>query len=239
MPISRAADRFMLSRRPRSAVLDSALFVRRRFDPVSRVTPSNRRACALPRQTWAASVLVVCCLHASAGLAQNEAVPAFKSVDSMEARVQGCVTCHGQSGQGTGNGAFPAHRRQAGGLPLQPAGRVSGRDAAVPADELPRRVPAGRVSARDGRVLRKAAPAVRGEGCDARRRRSRWRAARRHRDRGRREQGHSGVHRLPRRRPDRHGARHSRARRAAVRTTSPPSSRAGASATGTRPSPTA
>ncbi|MEO6364400.1 MAG: c-type cytochrome [Caldimonas sp.] len=25
----------------------------------------------------------------------------------MEARVQGCVTCHGQSGQGTGNGAFP------------------------------------------------------------------------------------------------------------------------------------
>ena len=25
----------------------------------------------------------------------------------MEARVQGCVTCHGQSGQGTGNGTFP------------------------------------------------------------------------------------------------------------------------------------
>jgi cytochrome c553 len=40
-------------------------------------------------------------------LAQNEAVPAFKSVDSMEARVQGCVTCHGQSGQGTLAGAFP------------------------------------------------------------------------------------------------------------------------------------
>lgn len=43
-------------------------------------------------------------LHA---LAQNEAIPAFKSVDSMEARVQGCVTCHGQSGQGTSNGYFP------------------------------------------------------------------------------------------------------------------------------------
>src|SRR4029078_3539380 len=27
--------------------------------------------------------------------------------DSMEARMQGCVTCHGQSGQGTGNGTFP------------------------------------------------------------------------------------------------------------------------------------
>ncbi|MES1264811.1 MAG: c-type cytochrome, partial [Variovorax sp.] len=25
----------------------------------------------------------------------------------MEARVQGCVTCHGQSGQGTSNGYFP------------------------------------------------------------------------------------------------------------------------------------
>jgi cytochrome c553 len=39
--------------------------------------------------------------------AQNEAVPAFKDVDSLEARVQGCVTCHGQSGQGTNNDYFP------------------------------------------------------------------------------------------------------------------------------------
>jgi cytochrome c553 len=39
--------------------------------------------------------------------AQDDAVPAFKSIDSMEARVQGCVTCHGQSGQGTSNGYFP------------------------------------------------------------------------------------------------------------------------------------
>jgi len=38
---------------------------------------------------------------------QNEAVPAFRQLDSMEARVQGCVTCHGQNGQGTGNGSFP------------------------------------------------------------------------------------------------------------------------------------
>jgi cytochrome c553 len=38
---------------------------------------------------------------------QDEAVPAFKSIDSVEARVQGCVTCHGQSGQGTENGYFP------------------------------------------------------------------------------------------------------------------------------------
>lgn len=39
--------------------------------------------------------------------AQDEAVPAFRQLDSMEARVQGCVTCHGQSGQGTSNGIFP------------------------------------------------------------------------------------------------------------------------------------
>jgi len=41
------------------------------------------------------------------GQAQSEAVPAFKEIDSIEARVQGCVTCHGQSGQGTNNGYFP------------------------------------------------------------------------------------------------------------------------------------
>ena len=40
-------------------------------------------------------------------LAQTEAVPAFKQLDSLEARVQGCVTCHGQSGQGTSNGYYP------------------------------------------------------------------------------------------------------------------------------------
>ena len=40
-------------------------------------------------------------------LAQSGAIPSFREVDSMEARVQGCVTCHGQSGQGTNNGYFP------------------------------------------------------------------------------------------------------------------------------------
>jgi cytochrome c553 len=39
--------------------------------------------------------------------AQSEAIPSFKDVDSIEARVQGCVTCHGQGGQGTANGYFP------------------------------------------------------------------------------------------------------------------------------------
>jgi cytochrome c553 len=44
---------------------------------------------------------------AAAATAQDHAIPAFGKVDSMEARVQGCVTCHGQSGQGTNSGYFP------------------------------------------------------------------------------------------------------------------------------------
>jgi cytochrome c553 len=56
----------------------------------------------------ALNLLTAVLLAASAGVAaQNDAVPAFKQVDSLEARVQGCVTCHGQSGQGTSNGYFP------------------------------------------------------------------------------------------------------------------------------------
>ena len=44
---------------------------------------------------------------APAPAASPEALPSFQRMDSMEARVQGCVTCHGQSGQGTSNGYFP------------------------------------------------------------------------------------------------------------------------------------
>ena len=33
--------------------------------------------------------------------------PAFTTLNSMEARVQGCVTCHGRDGEGTSNGRFP------------------------------------------------------------------------------------------------------------------------------------
>src|SRR5438045_592994 len=44
---------------------------------------------------------------ASQAMAQEAAIPAFKTLDSMEARVQGCTTCHGQSGQGTRDDYFP------------------------------------------------------------------------------------------------------------------------------------
>jgi cytochrome c553 len=39
--------------------------------------------------------------------AAQETTPSFKAIDSIEARAQGCVTCHGQSGQGTDSGYFP------------------------------------------------------------------------------------------------------------------------------------
>lgn len=53
--------------------------------------------------------LVALFLTAIAGssAASDAAIPAYKQLASMEARVQGCVTCHGQSGQGTANGYFP------------------------------------------------------------------------------------------------------------------------------------
>jgi len=57
-----------------------------------------------PRRVLA--FLAALALHAGA-TAQDHAVPSFGKVDSMEARVQGCVTCHGQSGQGTNSGYFP------------------------------------------------------------------------------------------------------------------------------------
>lgn len=60
------------------------------------------------------SALLLCTGAAAAQTAGNgaqavdpAAIPFFDKVDSMQARVQGCVTCHGQQGQGTANGYFP------------------------------------------------------------------------------------------------------------------------------------
>ena len=39
--------------------------------------------------------------------AQGNATPSFSALDSIDARVQGCVTCHGRSGEGTASGYFP------------------------------------------------------------------------------------------------------------------------------------
>jgi cytochrome c553 len=63
----------------------------------------RRRAAFAAGFAWAAL-----CVAVSAPAQSNDnPTPAFKEVDSIEARVQGCVTCHGQSGQGTSNDYFP------------------------------------------------------------------------------------------------------------------------------------
>jgi len=54
-----------------------------------------------------AITLMAWLLVAPPAIAQGEAVPSFKQLESIEGRVQGCVTCHGQDGQGTGSGYFP------------------------------------------------------------------------------------------------------------------------------------
>lgn len=63
---------------------------------------------------WSKAALIVAAAvfsFASPAFSQDnlrtDAIPAFKKLDSIEARVQGCVTCHGQNGQGTADGYFP------------------------------------------------------------------------------------------------------------------------------------
>ena len=70
--------------------------------------PSLRRFGIKQRRASLLATATFIMAFAGAAFAQQDpAIPAFKSVDSMEARVQGCVTCHGQSGQGTSNQYFP------------------------------------------------------------------------------------------------------------------------------------
>ena len=77
----------------------------------SRVKPTDSNVNPLTRarlrsaSAWLAVVLVAWPLRVSPQ--GEDTAPAFRQIDSMEARVQGCVTCHGQSGQGTRNGYFP------------------------------------------------------------------------------------------------------------------------------------
>ncbi|MGK5079415.1 c-type cytochrome [Janthinobacterium sp. HLX7-2] len=59
-------------------------------------------------KSLAGVLLLFCAAYAGAQPKQPvDAIPAFSKLDSIEARVQGCVTCHGQQGQGTANGYFP------------------------------------------------------------------------------------------------------------------------------------
>lgn len=51
--------------------------------------------------------LLGCIAGSAPAMAQGDSIPAFKTLDSIDARVQGCVTCHGQNGEGTASGYFP------------------------------------------------------------------------------------------------------------------------------------
>jgi cytochrome c553 len=62
--------------------------------------PASGRRCA-------PALLLAALLAASSASAQDETIPGFKQLDSIDARVQGCVTCHGRSGEGSGDGRFP------------------------------------------------------------------------------------------------------------------------------------
>jgi cytochrome c553 len=65
------------------------------------------RHAAAPILFNAALLLCAGWAHAQSTQGRSDAIPAFKKLDSIEARVQGCVTCHGQQGQGTADGYFP------------------------------------------------------------------------------------------------------------------------------------
>ncbi len=70
---------------------------------IGRRSPVDRAA----RLIAAILLFLVSATVGQAAETQDETVPAFKSIDSIEARVQGCVTCHGQSGAGSSSGYFP------------------------------------------------------------------------------------------------------------------------------------
>jgi cytochrome c553 len=90
---------------------------------------------------------------AAVARADPAAVPTFKDVDSMEARVQGCVICHGQNGQGTGNGYYPRIAGKPAGYLYNQLAAFSRRDSTL-ADELPGGLPATIPFSRDGGYLR-------------------------------------------------------------------------------------
>ena len=133
----------------------------------------------------------------------------------MEARVQGCVTCHGQSGQGTNNGYFPRIAgKPAGYLYNQLVAFRDGTRSYPPMNYLVAYLPDAYLREM-ARALREAAPAVRAAG-------SRRAVAARLIERGKTlvDAGDAAkqipaVRRLPRHGTHRHGARHSRPRRPA------------------------
>ena len=148
-------------------------------------------------------------------LAQDAAIPAFKTVDSMEARVQGCVTCHGQSGQGTSNDYFPRIAgKPAGYLYNQLVAFRDGTRRYAPMNYLVAYLPDAYLREIAEHYAKQRPPFVPHAAGTARTRRASTgaQALARH---GRSEARHPGLRRVPRRGPHRHGAGHPRPRRPA------------------------
>src|SRR6187431_329548 len=75
---------------------------------IRRIDRQSARRLSCRLKPAARSYIAICAMATlSAAGAQDAAIAAFKTVDSMEARVQGCATCHGQRGQGTSDEYFP------------------------------------------------------------------------------------------------------------------------------------
>ena len=204
--------------------------------PVAELASSAMKLLA-STPTRVLALVAASALHAAAG-AQDHAVPAFSKVDSMEARVQGCVTCHGQSGQGTNNGYFPRIAgKPAGYLYNQLVAFRDGTRSYPPMNYLVAYLPDAYLREMAEYFAKLRPPFAAQEPRPPTRRCStRGKALATAGDPGK---GDPAVRRLPRRGPHRHGAGHPRARRPARRPTSRRSSRAGASASAMPPSPTA
>lgn len=56
---------------------------------------------------WLCALALLPAARAQGPATALPAIPQIERIDSMQARVQGCTTCHGAQGQGTDNGYFP------------------------------------------------------------------------------------------------------------------------------------
>ena len=69
--------------------------------------PNTKSTHPVAQTRWYLAVAAVMLMTPWATHADDAATPAFKVLDSIEARAQGCATCHGQRGQGTRDDYFP------------------------------------------------------------------------------------------------------------------------------------
>jgi cytochrome c553 len=132
----------------------------------------------------------------------------------MEARVQGCTTCHGQSGQGTGNDYFPRIAgKPAGYLYNQLVAFRDGKRRYAPMNYLVAYLPDAYLREIAEHYAKQRPPFVLHESVPADTASlDRGQALARTGDA---EERHPGLHLVPRRESHRHGTGHPRARRLA------------------------